>query len=127
MYIAKLKEMFERMVVQKDASLIPFYYHKEFLLYTNDQVTDYDAFLASHIQYYQTPIQYQVEYDEEAWVESGHKVAGRVFITTSRPNEMPKRIEVILIVQFQNGQIDRLWELTYPDWSALPAFQEQRA
>jgi hypothetical protein len=123
MYIEKLKEMFEEMVINKDASLIPLYYHQDFLLYTNDQITDYDAFLKSHQQYYATPIKYDVAYDEETLLEQRNKVAGRVWITTSRPNESPKKIEVILIAQFKDSKIYRLWELTYPDWSKLPAFK----
>ncbi|HFD2237837.1 TPA: nuclear transport factor 2 family protein, partial [Legionella pneumophila] len=95
------------------------------LLYTNDIVTDYDEFLSSHQQYYATEIQYQVEYDEETFLEQGEKIAGRVFITTTRPNEPAKRIEVILIAQYKDEKIYRLWELTYPDWSKLPAFSNQ--
>jgi hypothetical protein len=30
---------------------------------------------------------------------------------------------VILIVQFKEGKIFRLWELTYPDWSKMAAFE----
>ncbi|HAT1882692.1 TPA: nuclear transport factor 2 family protein [Legionella pneumophila] len=125
MYIQKLKEMFAQMVIKKNANLIPEYYHREFLLYTNDIVTDYDEFLSSHQQYYATEIQYQVEYDEETFLEQSEKIAGRVFITTTRPNEPAKRIEVILIAQYKDEKIYRLWELTYPDWSKLPAFSNQ--
>jgi hypothetical protein len=46
-----------------------------------------------------------------------------VWITTSRPNEAHKKIEVILIAQYKDNKIYRMWELTYPDWSKLPAFQ----
>ena len=126
MYLTKLKEMFEKMVIKKDASLIPFYYHQDFLLYTNEQVTDYNAFLKSHQEYYKTSIQYEVEYDEETLLEENEKVAGRIWITTSRSNETPKKIEVILIAQFKDNKIYRLWELTYPDWSKLPAFAQQK-
>lgn len=118
-----LKEMFHKMVEEKNASLIPDYYHKDFLLFTNGQTIDYSSFLESHKAYYETPIEYRVEYDEETFVEQGDKVAGRVWITTSRPQELPKKIEVILIVEYREGKIYRLWELTYPDWSKLPAFE----
>lgn len=121
--IESLKEMFERMVVKKDASLIPHYYHPEFLLYTNDQETNYEEFLSSHQVYYTTPIQYKIEYDEQTLFESGDRLAGRIWITTSRPNEKPVRLEVMLIALYKEGKIYRLWELTYPDWSALPAFK----
>ena len=47
-----LKEMFNEMVLKKNASLIPKYYHREFILYTNNVVIDYQAFLDSHIDYY---------------------------------------------------------------------------
>jgi hypothetical protein len=123
MLIEKLKEMFNEMVIKKNASLIPLYYHPEFLLYTNDQTTDYEAFLKSHYEYYATSLQYEVAYDEETLLEQGDKLAGRVWITTQRDNEAPKKIEVILIAQYKDGKIYRLWELTYPDWSKLPAFQ----
>jgi hypothetical protein len=115
MLIVKLKEMFHEMVLRKDTSLIPYYYHPDFILYTNDQKTDYQAFLESHEKYYATPIKYEIEYDNETFLEQGDKIAGRVWITTTRPTETAKKIEVILIY--------RLWELTYPDWSKLPAFK----
>lgn len=122
MYIEKLKQMFNHVVLKKDASLIPDYYHQDFLLYTNDQEMNYEAFLSSHQKYYATPIQYNIEYDEETLFEHKEKVAGRVWITTTRPNEPARKIEVILIAQFKENKIYRLWELTYPDWSKLPAF-----
>ncbi len=123
MLISLLKEMFAEMVLKKNAALIPDYYHPEFLLYTNHQVTDYQEFLISHEKYYATAIQYHVEYDEETLLEQDDKVAGRVWITTSRPNEPEKKIEVMLIARYKDNKIDRLWELTYPDWSKLPAFK----
>ena len=126
MYIEKLKEMFAVMVIRKDASTIPFYYHPDFLLYTNGQITNYADFLKSHQQYYATPIQYEVTYDEETLLEQGDKIAARVWITTSRPNESAKKIEVMLIAQYKEDKIHRLWELTYPDWSQLPAFRQEK-
>lgn len=124
MYIEKLKEMFSEMVIKKDASLIPVYYHPDFLLYTNGQVTDYTSFLTSHEEYYSTPIKYSVEYDDATFVEQNEKLAGRVWITINRPGEEPKKIEVILIVEYKDEKIYRVWELTYPDWSKLPEFKE---
>ena len=123
MYLDKLKDMFHEMVLKKDAAMIPEYYHPEFLLYTNQETMDYRGFLESHRKFYATPIQYQIEYDEAAWVEQGEKIAGRVWITTSLPKEEPRKIEVILIAQYKSGKIYRLWELTYPDWSKMPAFK----
>ena len=124
MYIQKLQEMFKEMVLKKDASVIPLYYHPDFLLYTNDVAMSYNAFLESHVKYYATPIKYEVQYDEETLLEQGDKIAGRMWINTSRPNEPTRKIEVILIAQYKDDKIYRLWELTYPDWSKLPAFKE---
>lgn len=123
MYLQKLKEMFTEMVIKKDPSLIAHYYHPDFILYANQQVINYDAFLTMHEAYYATPIQYEVTYDEETFIEQDEKVAGRIWITTSRPNEPPQKIEVIFITHFKANKIYRMWELTYPDWSKLPAFQ----
>lgn len=121
-YSDLLKEMFTKMVLGKDASLIPTYYHKEFLLFTNGQEQNYDSFLESHKTYYKTPIQYRIKYDEKTFVEQNNRVACRVWITIQRPSEPAKEIEVILIAEYKEGKIYRLWELTYPDWSELPAF-----
>lgn len=63
-----------------------------------------------------------MRYDDDAWVENGDRLAGRVWITTSRPGEDPTEIEVMLIAQFRGGRILRLWELTWPDWSNMKAF-----
>lgn len=124
MHVNKLKEMFTNMVERKDASLIPFYYHPDFLLYTNGQVTNYEDFLTSHQAYYATEKNYIVEYDEDTLLAQGEKVAGRIWITVSVPGEQSKKIEVMLIAHYKEDKIYRLWELTYPDWSKLPEFEE---
>lgn len=116
--------MFSEMVVKKDASLIPFYYHPQFLLYTNGQVTSYDEFLTSHQEYYATQRTYSVECDEDTLLEQGEKVAGRIWITVSVPGESPKKIEVVLVALYKEEKLYRLWELTYPDWSKLPGFEQ---
>ena len=123
MYLEKFKEMFERMTLKKDAALIPFYYHRDFMLYANDQELDYEDYLKFHQEVYETPIQYDVAYDEETFLEYGEKIAGRVWITTRWPNDPPKKIEVIFIAQFKENKIYRIWELTHPDWSKMPEFQ----
>lgn len=48
------------MLIEKNASLIPFYSHEDFLLYTNGIEINYLQFLQSHKEYYQTPIQYRM-------------------------------------------------------------------
>jgi hypothetical protein len=122
--IHHLKEMFTEMVLKKQASQILHYYHPEFVLYTNGTTMDYAEYLRSHEEYYATPIQYQIEYDEETLLESQDRVAGRVWITVKKPDQAARKIEVVLIAQYKDRKLYRLWELTYPDWSQLPAFQE---
>jgi hypothetical protein len=116
--------MFERVVICKDASLIATYYDPEFKLYTNGQMQDYHAFADGHLRMYATEITYAVEYDEEAWVETHDEVAGRLWITTAKGGEPPTRIEIVLIARFREGRLHRLWELTWPDWSSLEAFED---
>jgi hypothetical protein len=123
MHLELLKDMFDRMVLKKDASLIPFFYHEDFILYANGEEMGYESYLKLHQEVYATPIQYQIAYDQETLVEQGNKVAGRVWITITQPEQQPKKIEVILIASFKEGKIHRLWELTSPDWSKLPEFQ----
>ena len=80
-------------------------------------------FRDSHRKLYATAITYAVEYDEQAWVEATDKVAGRVWITTSRPDEQPTRIEVLLIAAYRDGRIHRVWETTFPSWRNVAALE----
>lgn len=123
MKLELLKEMFEKMVIPKDASLIPTYYHKDFVLFANGGQMNYQEYLVFHEEIYQTPIQYKVKYHEETFVEQENKIAGRMWITTERPHEKPQEIEVLLIAEYKDNKLYRIWELTYPDWSKLPAFE----
>lgn len=123
MSIALLREMFERMVVGKNGDLIEHYYDTDFVMYSDGLSQTYAQFRDSHRELYATDIGYAIEYDEQAWVEATDKVAGRVWITTSRPGENPTRIEVVLIAAYRNGRIHRVWETTWPSWRELPAFE----
>jgi hypothetical protein len=119
-----LKEMFDKVTVGKNERAIPLYYDKDFKLFSNGTKMDFDAFLKMHRDIYKTSIQYKVRYDEKTFVEQGNRVGGRLFITTKRPNELAREIEVILIAEYKDNKLYRLWELTYPDWSKMKAFQK---
>lgn len=114
MSIHLFKEMLEKVIIKKDASLIPFYYHTYFLFYVNDQVITYNEYLKLHQGYFATPIQYEIAYDEDTLMEQGDKVAGRIWITTRNPHESSDKTEIIFIVQYKENKIYRLWELTHP-------------
>jgi hypothetical protein len=122
--VQQLKEMFEQMVVAKDASQLERYYDPGFRMVTNGITQDYADFARGHVEVYATSITYAVRYDEDAWVESDDRVGGRVWITTTRPDEAPTEIEVVLLASFVGGRLHRLWELTWPDWSRLGAFEQ---
>jgi len=125
MHIKILKEMFSEMVEKKNAALIPKYYHEEFELYANGQTQNYAYFLDFHKNIFQTGIYYKVSYDENAFIEQGEKVAARVFfVIRSKPSEPVKELEVILISEFKDNKIFRIWELCYPDWSKMPEFKQ---
>ncbi len=124
MSVARLKEMFEQMVVTKDPDAITRFYAPTFVMESNGVSQDYDAFARSHEGVYASDITYSVEYDEDAWVESRDRVAGRVWITTQLPDEPATRIEVILIAVFEAGRIVRVWETTWPNWADLKAFDD---
>lgn len=118
-----MKEMFSEMVVKKDISLVPRYYHPDFVLETNGQRQGFADFLAGHERVYATAIGYGVRYDESSWVESGDKLAARMWITTQRPGEAAVEIQVVLIATYAGSQIIHLLELTWPDWTQLKALE----
>ena len=123
MSAAELRQMFEQIVEKKETTAIDRFYHPSFVMFSNSVTQDFEAFAASHRTIYATPIRYSVEYDEQAWVETTDKVAGRVWITTSRPGESSTSIEVALIAAFTDCRISRVWETTWPSWNTLPAFE----
>jgi hypothetical protein len=123
MSVALLREMFERMVIGKNADLAERYYDPDFLMCSDGLTQNFAEFHHSHREIYTTPIIYAIEYDEQAWVEAEDKVAGRVWITTSRPGEQPTRIEVVLIAAYRDGRIHRIWETTWPSWRGVAALE----
>lgn len=123
--ITILKEMFDKVTVEKNDRAIPLYYDKDFEMYSNGIKMDFDEFLKMHRDIYKTSIQYKIRYDEKTFIEQGNKVAMRLFITTKNPNDMAREIEVILIGQYKNSKLYRVWELTYPDWSKIKAFSNK--
>lgn len=121
-YISLLKEMFTKVTIEKNSKAIPLYYHKDFQLFSNGKTMNLTAFLQQHEAIYKTPIEYKVRYETGMLIEQGNKVAGRLFITIKKPHESAQEIEVILIAEYKENKLYRLWELTYPDWSTMKAF-----
>jgi hypothetical protein len=119
MSVALFKEMFVCMVVEKNADLIEHYYHPEFVMYSDGLGQHFGEFADSHRGVYATPISYAIECDDEA----GDRVAGRIWITTSRPDEQPTRIELVVIAAYRDGRIRRVWETTWPSWCQVAAFE----
>lgn len=124
-HITRLKEMFDKVTVAKDARVIPTYYDKDFKLYSNGKIMNFAAFLKIHRDIYKTSVQYKIRYDDNTFVEQGNRVAGRLFITIKKPDERAQEIEVIFIAEYKNDKLYRLWEITYPEWSKLKAFQKK--
>lgn len=127
--VAALKAMFAEMVVEKNAGLIDRFYDPEFVMYSNGIEQGFAAFAEEHRKIYTTDITYRFEYDEDAWVseidDSGTgKIAGRLWVTTTLPDQKPTRIELILVAAYVRGKIRTVWELTFPNWAALDAFQD---
>ena len=118
-----MRDMFSSMVEAKDITKVEEYYDPDFELYTNGQTQDFEAFRAGHERVYPTDISYSVRYDDDTWVESGDRLAARVWITTVRPGEQPMEIGVVLIALYRDRRILRMWELTWPDWSKMQAFE----
>jgi hypothetical protein len=123
-HITQLKEMFNKVTIDKNDKAIPMYYHKDFELYSNGNMMKYDVFLQMHKDIYKTAIQYKIRYDDKTFVEQDSKIAGRLFITTKKPNEKAQEIEVLLIAEYKDNKLYRVWELTYPDWSKMKPFQK---
>jgi hypothetical protein len=123
MSVALFREMFERMVIPKNPDLIAHYYDPDFIMCSDGMSQTFDEFAASHRKVYATDIGYAFEYDDDAWVEAADRVAGRMWITTTRPGEDPTRIEVVVIAVYRDDRIHRIWETTWPSWRSVAALE----
>lgn len=123
MSIALLRDMFDQMVVRKDATVIERFYDPSFEMHSNGivRITRPSPRVTAACTPPTSPTPWSTT---KTPAETADKVAGRVWITTSRPDEEPTRIEVVLIAVFTHGRIGRLWETTWPSWNALPAFED---
>ena len=118
-----LQEMFNEMVEKKQADLISTYYHPDFSMWTNGKQMTYAEMDSLHRDVYKTPIRYQVTFDDEAVIETGDRLAVRIFITIQTQDDPAREIEVLLIADFFERKIHRIWELTFPDWTNLDEFE----
>ncbi|KTD81589.1 hypothetical protein [Legionella waltersii] len=59
-YINLLKEMFEKVTIEKNEKAIPTYYDSEFELSSNGKTMNYKQFLQVHKDVYKTSIQYSI-------------------------------------------------------------------
>lgn len=85
---------------------------------------DFQEIVNLHEKIYQTNIQYKIDYDEKTMIEEKSKVSVRMFITTSKPKEPAKELELILIASYKENKLYRVWELTFPDWSQDAKFKD---
>jgi hypothetical protein len=46
-----------------------------------------------------------------------------VFITIKQPDKSDINFEVILICQYKDNKIFRIWEVTSPDWTQMEEFK----
>lgn len=123
-HILLLKKMFTKVTIEKNIKAIPLYYDKNFQLYSNGKTMNFNKFVQMHQAIYKTRIQYKIRYDEKTLIEQENKVAGRIFVTTKKPNEPAQEIEVLIIAEYKDNKLYRLWELTYPNWSQMKIFKE---
>lgn len=123
-YSSLLEEMFQKVVVEKQADLQKKYYHPKFKLYANGTVQGYEQYVKLHEDIYKTAIEYKVDIQKNTIINGSNGTSMRVFITTSMPGEEQKEIEVILIATYKDGLIYRIWELTSPDWTKIDTFKK---
>lgn len=114
--LERLVAMFDQMVVNKDVTKIPQFYHPDFMLYSNGETQNYAELIEFHEKVYATDIQYSFRIDKDTVVEQKDKVSTRMFITISKPEQEDSEIELILIAQYKDNLIHRAWELTFPNW-----------
>jgi hypothetical protein len=77
--IALLREMFDQMVVAKNAELVERYYDRDFAMYSDGLTQNFTEFRDSHREIYATSINYAIEYDEQC-VGGGQRQSGRAVV-----------------------------------------------
>ncbi|CAM3432975.1 hypothetical protein BHQ20_29255 [Mycobacterium intermedium] len=73
MTVALLRELFEQLVVAKNAELIEHYYDPDFVMFSDGLTQGLAEFRDGHRKLFASPIEYSVEYDDQAWVQDTDK------------------------------------------------------
>ena len=120
---ALLVEMFDRMVVAKDKAAIPRYYDPEFVMVSNG-ITAGVRGVPTATRRCTTP-RSRMRWSTTTSPGSRPTTGSRSASGSPRPDRasLPRRLELVLIAAYREGRILRVWELTWPNWADLPAFE----
>lgn len=110
----RLVEIFNEVVLKKDASQIQRYFHPGFVLKTNGQRQALATFLRRRELEYSRSMTFEVNIDEQAWVDAETAVGARLWLTVRAPGKHPEVHEIVLLARFVDERIHRMWELCMP-------------
>lgn len=98
-----------------DAGAIDQQLTPDFEMFSNDVHWDFQTYKDYHVESYKT--RKAITFDYQDIFSSKDRVAARVNITLTNPDNSTKEFQVMLIAQITGDRISKLWELTFPHWA----------
>ncbi len=113
--IALVKEMWSEYAEKLDNSKLDTYFSKNFVLHSNDEHETYDQFNKEQSIVFNKLKSLKVtSYDD--LIAKDDKVIGRITIKLTSKHSKSKTSNIIFIATIKDRKIEKIWEVTYPDW-----------
>ena len=114
--VALVREMWAEYAEKLDNSKFDIYFSKNFQLVDNNELEDYEKFKKEQEVTYKKLKSLKVVSIDDLFAKDD-KVAGRVAIKLSSKNGRVQTYYVIFIAAIKDKKIDKIWEVTYPNWN----------
>lgn len=111
-----VKNMFSEFAEKLDVNKFDEYYSKDFILESNNQTYDAQAYKNLEQKIYKTLTSLKVTNYKDIFV-AGDKVVSRMTIKLTHKDGKANEFDVILIALIKDNKINKIWEITYPSWS----------
>ena len=112
--VAIVKKMFSEFAESLDINKLDQFFSKDLVLKSNDEYLTYTQYKELEKKNFSALKSLKVKYDDI--FNAGDKVISRLSINLISKKGKKTEFQVIIIALIKQNKIDKIWELTYPDW-----------
>ncbi len=114
--VALIREMWAEYAEKLDNSKFDIYFSRNFQLVDNNELENYEKFKNEQEVIYKKLKSLKVISTDDLFAKND-KVVGRVAIKLSSKNGRAQTYHIIFIAEIKDNKIEKIWEVTYPNWN----------